>query len=128
MRRRPGRRRASPGLIRLRGCACPWCLGKAAMCMAGFTWLGKPAPDHAQQHAKADMLKYFDRLPAEIRNALNGSAVNLCSWCVEIWVRGYGIEAAVELVQNARFVGEGRALTAPTETVLQVLAEREDRR
>jgi hypothetical protein len=87
-----------PKVIWLQTCTCPDCLGKGAACMDGFNWLGRPKPDHAQQHAQADLLEYFDRLPAEIQDALNGAAVNVCSWCAEIWLSGYGTAAAVELI------------------------------
>jgi hypothetical protein len=100
-----------PKMIWLRTCTCPDCLGKGAACMDGFNWLGRPKSDHAQQHAQADLLEYFDRLPAEIQDALNGAAVNVCSWCAEIWLKKYGAPAAVELVRNARFVGEAEAAT-----------------
>jgi hypothetical protein len=55
---------------------------------------------------------YCDRLPAEVKDALNQSDVNVCSWCAEIWVAEYGAATAVELIRNVRFVDDAQAVTS----------------
>jgi hypothetical protein len=75
--RRRQRRGPPKGLIWLHTCACEHCKGRAAVCTAGFDWLDRRAPDHAQHHAQEDLLVYFDRLPIEIQDALNRSDTNV---------------------------------------------------
>jgi hypothetical protein len=75
-----------PKMIWLWTCSCPACIGKGAACMDGFKWLDQTGPDHAQKHAHADLNQHFDCLPPEVRLALNGAAVNCCSWCAAIWL------------------------------------------
>jgi hypothetical protein len=57
------------------------------------------------------MLDHFDRLSPEIQKALNSAPVNVCSYCVENWVLEYGAEVTVELIEQARFVDDTRAVT-----------------
>ena len=90
--------------IWLHTCGCGLCKGRAAVCMAGFGWIDWENSLHALQHAREDMLKYFDRLPLSIKNALNASDVNVCSWCAEIWVNRYGAFKAAKLIRDVRFV------------------------
>jgi hypothetical protein len=79
--------------------------------MAAFEWVDKRDPNHALRHAKEDLLHYFDRLPAHIKDALNTADVNTCAWCAEIWVGNYGAEKAVRLIRDVRFIDDTRAIT-----------------
>jgi hypothetical protein len=63
------------------------------------------------RHVKEDLLGYFDRLAVEVKDALNQSDVNVCSWCAEIWVAQYGAAKAARLIRNVRFVDDTRAVT-----------------
>src|SRR6516164_9763054 len=105
MARAPRQRSSSPGaLIWLETCSCEHCLGRAAVCTAGFNWIDRDDPNHALAHAQEDLLCYFDRLPPVVQNALNQADTNVCSWCAEIWVRQYGAQVAAQLIRDARFV------------------------
>ncbi len=99
-----------PEHIWLHICSCKGCRGRGAACMNAFTWLNRGA-DHILQHAKEDMLDHFDGLSPEIQKALNSAPVNVCSYCVENWVVEYGAEVTVELIEQARFVDDTRAVT-----------------
>jgi hypothetical protein len=79
--------------------------------MAAFTWVDKRDPNHDLRHAKEDLLGYFDRLPAEVKDALNQSSVNVCAWCAEIWVDEYGAATAARLIRDVTFVDDTRAVT-----------------
>ena len=105
------KRQARPSLIWLSTCSCTHCKGRAAVCMDSFNWLGKRNADHALRHAKEDLLTYFERLPAQVRDALNQADVNVCSWCAEIWVSDYGVAKAASLIRDVRFIDDTRAAT-----------------
>jgi len=79
--------------------------------MDGFNWVDKRDPRHAHRHAKEDLLGYFDRLPAQVKDALNKSDVNVCSWCAEIWVEEYGVAKAARLIRDVRYIDATRAIT-----------------
>ena len=111
MSRRRSRRDPPKGLIWLHTCGCAHCKGRAAVCTAGFSWMDRRDPRHAWRHAREDLLDYFDRLPLEVRDALNRSDTNVCSWCAEIWLQAHGAAAAVALIRNVRFVDDARAVT-----------------
>jgi len=112
---RPTRGRAArltrPKLIRLSTCACEHCKGRAAVCMDAFNWLGRRDANHALRHAKEDLLTYFERLPAQVRDALNQADVNVCSWCAEIWVDQHGAAKAARLIRDVRYIDATRAIT-----------------
>jgi len=57
------------------------------------------------------MLDHFDGLPPDIQTALKSARLNVCSYCVENWLREYGAKVTVELIEEARFVDETRAVT-----------------
>ena len=89
--------------IHLSTCGCKICKGRAAVCIAGFGWLKRDDPLHALEHARKDLLRYFDRLPTSVKDALNAADVNVCSWCAQIWVDEYGAFKAVQLIRDVRF-------------------------
>src|SRR5262249_24070082 len=111
MSRNRRQNRRAERLIWLHTCGCARCKGRAAVCMAAFTWVDKRDPNHALRHAKEDLLGYFDRLPAEVKDALNQSDVNVCAWCAEIWVDQYGAAKAARLIRDVTFVDDTRAVT-----------------
>ena len=78
--------------------------------MDAFEWLGR-GPNHALRHAKEDLLTYFDRLPAQVQDALNKADVNVCSYCAQIWTDSYGVAKAVRLIRDVRFIDATRAIT-----------------
>jgi hypothetical protein len=98
-------------LIHLQTCSCEHCKGRAAVCMDGFNWIDRGAPNHSLAHAKEDMNRYFDGLPASIKDALNVADVNVCAWCAQIWVAKYGATRAAQLIRDVRFIDEMRAVT-----------------
>lgn len=91
-------------IIRLACCPCERCRGRATVCTNAFKWMGKHSADHVGDHAKLDLLTYFEHLPANVKDALNGADVNVCSYCAEIWVGIYGAARAVQLIANTRFI------------------------
>ena len=107
-RRTAARRR--PKLIHLHTCACSHCKGRGAVCMDAFDWVDKRDPAHALRHAREDLNDYFDGLPAPIKDALNKSDVNVCSWCAQIWTGRYGIAKAVQLIRDVRYIDADHAI------------------
>ena len=79
--------------------------------MDAFNWLGRRDANHALRHAKEDLLTYFERLPAQVRDALNQADVNVCSWCAEIWVDQHGAAKAARLIRDVRYIDATRAIT-----------------
>jgi hypothetical protein len=104
-----GRRR--PELIWLSTCSCDHCKGRAAVCTAAFRWIDRRDPDHVPRHAKEDLFGYFDRLPAEVKDALNQAEVNVCSCCAELWMDQYGAGEAAGLICDFRFIDHNWAVT-----------------
>ena len=88
-------------IIRLQTCNCARCRGRATVCMDAFKWMGKC---NEAEHAKQDLLNFFERLPALVKGALNAADVNVCSFCAEIWVEQYGAVRAAQLITNTRFI------------------------
>jgi hypothetical protein len=79
--------------------------------MDAFEWVDKRDPAHARRHAQEDLLHYFDRLPPQVKDALNKSDVNTCSWCAQIWARQYGPAKAARLIRDVRYIDDTRAIT-----------------
>ena len=100
-----------PRVIWLQTCGCTHCKGRAAVCIASFDWVDRRDPNHALRHAQEDLLHYFDRLPPQVKDALNTSDVNVCSWCAEIWASQYGVTKAAQLIGDVRFIDDTRAVT-----------------
>ena len=105
------RRCAGPTVIWLSTCGCEHCKGRAAVCTDAFEWMGRRDPNHALQHAREDLLGYFDRLPAQVKDALKKANVNVCSYCAEIWVGQYGAAKTARLIRDVRFIDDTRAVT-----------------
>jgi hypothetical protein len=95
-------------VIRLHSCSCSCCKGRGAVCMAAFDWVERD-DNHAMRHAQEDMLKYFDRLPEPIKEALMEADVNVCSWCAEIWVDQYGIADTTRLIRSVKYTDDTHA-------------------
>jgi hypothetical protein len=79
--------------------------------MDAFDWVDKRDPAHSLRHAQEDLLKYFDRLPPQVKEALLGADVNVCSWCAEIWVDRHGAAKAARLIRDVRYIDATRAIT-----------------
>lgn len=105
-----------PKLIWLSTCSCPHCKGRGAACMDAFNWIDQRDADHVLRHAEQDMLKYFDELSPEIKRALLGATVNVCSWCAEIWAAQYGVAKAAQLIRDVRFIDSLELSKNPAQT------------